>query len=212
MNLPPREGSQQSQQLADIQREIELLKERRRELEKKRLELSDKAGKSIVSPAPSSARGPSRRSASRTTMNYSVLALDHDKTIPDEKARRELLPNNSYREMKEAMKDSWYHDSTLVGGYFLQPDVKRISTFGRERRFMPLQGQKGLYHLSTDIIKMQAEAKEFRRKHLSVANRGKKGCNISSHWNDSVGGGAPGPGAYTPRYQKAAAPSILARR
>ena len=114
------------------------------------------------------------------------------------------------RSMKEAIRRSMHVDSTLVGGYFNLEDNPKVGTFGRERRFINPQGNSH-YYLSSDVEKMQRLARSGSRPHYSVANRGKSGCNVNSHWNDSKGGGAPGPGAYTPRYQKLAPPSILTR-
>eukprot|EP00758_Cryptobia_borreli_P005845 Tbor_TRINITY_DN5002_c1_g5::TRINITY_DN5002_c1_g5_i1::g.14157::m.14157 len=143
----------------------------------------------------------------------SMRPIDHSTFIPSERERRKVLSQaqNPYREMKERIKMSWESDSTLVGGYFGLKDNPHTGSFSRARRFSTLPGQT-CYYLSTDIEKMQRQAVKGDRPHYSVTNRGKSGCNVNSHWNNSKGGSAPGPGAYTPRYQKIAPPSILSRR
>jgi hypothetical protein len=113
--------------------------------------------------------------------------------------------------MKEAMKRSWEHDSCLVGGSFLVRDNPHNTTFPRERRFGHLPNQKGMYYLATDVEIMQENARAEKRRYLTVSSRGRPGCNVRSNWNDSKGGCAPGPGAYTPRFQKVSKPSILTR-
>lgn len=220
----------------EIQLELELLKERRRALERQRKLLLRGAGPDQlqqsmgdgrrptsrnVSPVPNaihtsstrSSSARSNRSGSRSAgrSGSQPSAMDQKQFIPSERDRREHLAKNVYYEMKEAMRRSWQHDSTLVGGYFgLQDNV--TSTFGRERRFTPLPGQKGSYHLATDTEEMQRAAHQLRQRHLTASSRGRPGCNVQSNWNDSRGGCAPGPGAYTPRFQKVAKPSILTSR
>ena len=137
--------------------------------------------------------------------------MDQKQVIPSEKERREAVARTVYLEMKEEMKRAWAHDSTLVGGFFGLNDNPKASTFSRERRFVPLCGTKGAYYLATDVLEMQRKAKELEAQNLTAGSRGRSGCNVVSNWNDSRGGGAPGPGAYTPRYQKLASPSILTR-
>lgn len=187
----------QDAELAAVQQELEELNLRRRELEEKRRHIADQ---SQQRSRQSSQQRPS--SASR----LAVMTLDHGSYIASEKERRELTEKNSLAEMKTAMRQSWENDSALVGGFFCSKDNPKNSTFGRSRRFTPVVGMKGQYHLSTDVMSMQEQAKNRQRKHYSVANRGKVGCNVNGHWNDSKGGAAPGPGAYTPRYQKVAPP------
>lgn len=196
----PRHHAKQDD-LQAIQTEIEMLEHRRKQLEQKRRELEEQSRRaSMTSTSEHSANRP--RSASR----LSVMSLDHGSYIPSERERVARLPKDTYFEMKEAMKAAWEHDSTLVGGFFNPKDNPRNCTFGRSRRFTPIVGMTGQYYLSTDVIEMQEQAKSRQRKHYSVANRGKVGCNVNSHWNDPKGGSAPGPGAYTPRYQKLAPP------
>lgn len=228
--------------LTEIQLELELLKERRRALEQQRRLLleappapptaashaaaghpnssfntSGAAGQRGSSPSSArsqstnrSRSGPTGRSRSET--GRSVSAMNHHRVLPSEKQRRDQLQPNIYQQMKEAMRRSWDHDSTLVGGCFNVRDNPQNSTFGRERRFLPVNGTKGTYFLATDVQHMQQSAKEGRQRHLTASSRGGPGCNVQSNWNDSRGGAAPGPGAYTPRYQKLAKPSILTQR
>lgn len=220
-------------QLTDIQLELELLKERRRALEQQRKMLL-RSGSSAAdhtayssrshsgaSPPPAvapqmstrSSSARSNRSHNRSENNSrSTSAMDQRMFIPSEKERREHTVRDIYHEMKAAMRKSWESDSTLVGGFFAQPDNPRNSTFGRERRFTPLTGTKGQYYLATDVEEMQRGAKMHKVRHLTASSRGRPGCNVQSNWNDSKGGAAPGPGAYTPRYQKLAKPSILVSR
>jgi hypothetical protein len=217
--------------LTEIQLELELLKERRRALEQQRKMLlrggaaaehnrySSSRSHSGTSP-PQAAQTSTRSSSARSNRSLnrsennsrSTSAMDQRQFIPSERERREHTVRDIYREMKEAMRKSWETDSTLVGGFFTQPDNPRNSTFGRERRFTPLSGTKGQYHLATDVEAMQKLAKERKARHLTASSRGRPGCNVQSNWNDSKGGAAPGPGAYTPRYQKVSKPSILASR
>ncbi|CUG89688.1 Hypothetical protein, putative [Bodo saltans] len=219
--------------LTEIQLELELLKERRRALEQQRKMLlrgggvaaehnrysssrshSGNSPQQAVQTSTRSSSARSNRSFNRSENNNSrsTSAMDQRQFIPSERERREHTVRDIYREMKEAMRKSWETDSTLVGGFFAQPDNPRNSTFGRERRFTPLSGTKGQYHLATDVEEMQKSAKERKGRHLTASSRGRPGCNVQSNWNDSKGGAAPGPGAYTPRYQKLSKPSILASR
>lgn len=169
---------------------------------------------SALSPARSVSRRSQSLGHSVSLMPLSERPLDHTLFIPSERERRERLSTtrSAYRDMKEAMRASWQSDTALVGGYFLSQDNPRVGTFGRARRFASLQGQRDQYHLGTDMQLMQEGARSRSRPHFSVSNRGKSGCNVNSHWNDPKGGSAPGPGAYTPRYQKLAQPSILTKR
>ncbi len=194
---------QSNAQLLEIQAELENLKERRRALEHHR--------KHLLSSRPKSATHSSTRSSSVRSTNRSESAMDQKQTIMSEKERREHVSRTVYLEMKEEMKKAWQHDSTLIGGYFGLTDNAHNSTFSRERRFVPLCGTKGTYYLATDVQEMQRKAKAGDNQHLTAGSRGRSGCNVVSNWNDSRGGGAPGPGAYTPRYQKLASPSILTR-
>ncbi len=215
--------------LTEIQLELELLKERRRALEQQRKMLlrgnsaGDHGGAyssrshSGTSP-PQAAHVSTRSSSARSNRSLnrsdsrSTSAMDQRQFIPSEKERREQHVRDIYREMKDAMRKSWESDSTLVGGFFAQPDNPRNSTFGRERRFTTLPGTKGQYHLATDVEEMQKGAKALKGRHLTASSRGRPGCNVQSNWNDSKGGAAPGPGAYTPRYQKLSKPSVLVSR
>jgi hypothetical protein len=190
-------------QLLEIQAELEGLKERRRALEQQR--------KQLLTARPKSATHSSTRSSSVRSTNRSESAMDQKQTIPSEKERRERISHSVYLEMKEEMKKAWQHDSTLIGGYFGMNDNPHNCTFSRERRFVPLCGTKGAYYLGTDVLEMQRKAKVGDNQHLTAGSRGRSGCNVVSNWNDSRGGGAPGPGAYTPRYQKLASPSILTK-
>jgi hypothetical protein len=219
-------------QLTEIQLELELLKERRRALEQQRkmlLRSSHAAAdhttyssrsQSGASPPPAAAHMSTRSSSARSNHSLnrsennsrSTSAMDQRQFIPSERERREHTVRDVYHEMKEAMRKSWESDSTLVGGFFAQTDNPRNKTFGRERRFTPIPGTKGPYYLATDVEEMQRSAKTLKSRHLTASSRGRPGCNVQSNWNDSKGGSAPGPGAYTPRYQKLSKPSILSSR
>lgn len=219
-------------QLTEIQMELELLKERRRALEQQRKLLirgtdsaaaaADQTTSRSNTPgahnhhhnSTRSSSAISHRSRSRSSRSQSTSAMDQKQFIPSEKERREHLAHNIYLEMKESIRRSWQTDSTLVGGFFQTSDNPKNCTFGRERRFRPLQGQKGPYHLATDVLEMQRVAHEAKNggRYLTASSRGRPGCNVQSSWNDPKGGCAPGPGAYTPRYQKTSKPSILVSR
>lgn len=195
----------------ELQREMERIKERRRVLEEQRRRLEAHSQQLATPSLPQNNSSVSRRSASAKP-----IAPRHEDPagpiIPTESERRQRLKKNMYYEMKEAMKASWECDTTTVGGWFLLKDTSKIPTFSRERKFTPIVGQKGLYYLGSDMVKLQKKAKSRNREYCGLHNRGATGCNVNSHWNDPVGGVAPGPGAYTPRFQKLAPPSVLSRR
>lgn len=176
-------------------------------------ETTPRSSVSRLHPRRSHSQGPIDTS-SRTLTASAIKPIDHTAFIPSEQTRREKInaQPNPYRDMKEAMKASWQSDTTLIGGYFLVEDNPKVGTFGRARRFTQLQGQESPYYLSTNVQLLQERARSSSRPHFSVSNRGKSGCNVNSNWNDPRGGVAPGPGAYTPRYQKLAPPSILSRK
>ena len=125
----------------------------------------------------------------------------HIEPIVDERSRREHQHHTVELEMKEAMKKSWENDPCLVSGFFLEKQGTKAGTFGRAARFSNPVGMKGhFYYLSNDAQKMQSTGARYDKKRYCVATRGKFGANVNVHWNDSRGGGAPGPGTYTPRF------------
>lgn len=189
----------------ELQREMERIRERRRLLDEQRKLLENRSSR-MLTPAP----GGSGRSTSMRSTSSHARHFDLFTPIPSERERCKTQVPTEQLEMKEAMKESWQRDSTLVGGYFLLKDNSKIPTISREQRFRPIIGMKGQYYLANDIFKMQATAKAKRREVFDVSVRGKKDCNVVNNWNDSRGGCAPGPGAYTPRFQKVAPPSALA--
>lgn len=95
-----------------------------------------------------------------------------------ETARRREQPNNACMVAKRAMQSSYNRESCCVMGDFLLEDNARVYTFGRAPRFVPIVGRQGAYHL-----------------------RGTRPLDPSGGTD-----GTPGPGAYTPRYNKASKP------
>lgn len=190
---------------AELALEMERIKERRRQLalRSQQLAASGVDGALFTTPRGDVTGNHQRSSSAKVRSASACNYVDPNEfNIPAEEDRRRHLPKSGFREAKEAIKASWEHDSTLVGGYFLLKDNNRVSTFGRAKRFQNIVGQKEpFYYLSTDVQMMQRSAK-LPGYGLSVASRGRQGCNVSTHWNDSKGGCAPGPGSYTPLFQK----------
>lgn len=124
-------------------------------------------------------------------MDSTVLA--NMSAIPSEESRRRHLRPTAQLEMKSAMRDATMHDSTLLMGGFLLEDNPHTCTFGRERRFRPVVGQKGKYYLSTEVGVEQ------------LLNRGDV-IPATQQRMERHSGGTPGPGAYTPRYSKVSRP------
>jgi hypothetical protein len=180
----------------DLERQMREIALRRQQMDVERLQMQGR--RNLVTP-PNSAR----RSASRSSMILPVHdppGATHVEDISMEARRREMMPKTAALEMKEAMKKSWTRDSTLVSGFFLKPETGRGGTFGRAQRFNKPVGMKEQYYLSNDVQRMQSRDVRLDRRKYVVATRGHIGTNVNSHWNDSKGGGAPGPGAYTPRF------------
>lgn len=138
-------------------------------------------------------------SRSNSRVRHDPPGATHEQVIPPEHVRRERQVATVDREMKEAMKRSWHADPTLVSGYFLTAEVGRGGTFPRAKRFQQPVGMKSRYYLSNETQKMQSSQLRGDRQHLIASSRGRVGTNVTTHWDDSRGGGAPGPGAYTPR-------------
>jgi hypothetical protein len=211
-------------EIAALQAEMDRLREQRRRLEERQEALlqqdtsaawpggdhqgtSKKQRSQQVTPGGASSgprfqRSYSHTSAPPTTPQYhDPLGANDSVPIPPEKVRLSARKRDIYVEMKEAMRKSWERDSTLVSGYFVGTlkDRER-GTFPRQQRFQRPVGTTGMYYLSSDVETMQSGRVKGKREVLSVSVRGREGANVNSHWNDSLGGGAPGPGAYTPRY------------
>ncbi|ESL07418.1 hypothetical protein TRSC58_04892 [Trypanosoma rangeli SC58] len=216
-------GAGTNTQLLDIQKELEALQQRRAVLEEQRKVLLSGCNSTasvsamqctvLSHEAPSDAAGCTR---THPTRNSSVRhpgpsSIDNSCRIPSETERLRLLRKNIFREMKDSMRNSWERDSALVMGSFLLEDNPHAGTFGRERRFVPVQNIKGTYYLGTDLELMQRQKNAFMAN-ATASQRGRRGMNVSNHWNDLHCNGPPGPGAYTPRYGKLAKPSILTRR
>lgn len=137
----------------------------------------------------------SRGGQQRRSMLQSTSTLEQSLApIPSERDRRLAQQPTPQLVMKNAMREAVYHDSTCLMGDFLLEDNSQVYTFGRARRFMPVVGQRGKYYLSTEMEVSQQEKR--------VAER--RGVAITSHES-------PGPGAYTPRYNKVSKPSVLTR-
>lgn len=122
------------------------------------------------------------------------LVLSQERTILSEEERRREQQPTPFRTMKTAMREATQKDSTCLMGSFLLEDNPRVCTFGRERRFRSLVGQRGKYYLSNDVGLEQFYNHE----------RGHGGRQIAAqlrHYDDT-----PGPGAYTPRYGKLSNP------
>ncbi|PWV15392.1 hypothetical protein C3747_29g223 [Trypanosoma cruzi] len=210
-------------QLLDIQKELVMLRKRRALLEEQRKKILSNCNSTTPEGAMHytvhSQGGPSdsvacnhtqlTRIGSTRNSNHSVI--DRSCRIPSEAERLKSLKKNVFREMKESMRNDWKRDSVLVMGSFLLEDNPRVGTFGRERRFIPVQNYKGVYHLSTDLELMQRQKNKLITSG-TASRRGEQGMNISNHWNDLYCSGPPGPGAYTPRYGKLAKPSVLTRK
>ena len=213
---------------AALKLEMMRLRERRRQLEEHRraLKRTSVGGTSTAATGPAGGppsaarshsaggggRSVSARSGGGSTagLSGSLLPLydtphdppgaTHEEPIKDERTRRMHMSHTVELEMKEAMKKSWEQDTCLVTGFFLEKQGTKAATFGRAPRFQNPVGMKGCYYLSNDVQKMQSTGHRFDKKRYCVATRGKFGANVNVHWNDSRGGGAPGPGTYTPRY------------
>lgn len=127
--------------------------------------------------------------------NY-CTALKFADTIPSEQARRDDLRETPHLVMKKAMRRSADSDSMLVIGDFLLEDNSKVYTFGRERRFMPLVRQRGNYCLATDTALAQDAVRQAKATNIRTA-----AAPIDA---------TPGPGAYTPRFNKVSKPSALA--
>lgn len=197
-----------SARLVEIQEELEALARRRAALEEQRRKLLSGRGDGAGDSA-GCRHAQARRTGSAPLVDQSVT--NHSSRIPSEAERLGALKKSVFREMKESMRRSWEHDSSLVMGSFLLEDNPRASTFGRERRFIPIMDQKGPYYLGTDLELMQKHKNQLITS-VTASRRGERGMNISSHWNDLKCVGSPGPGAYTPHYNKVSKPSILTRR
>mmetsp|Transcript_815 Transcript_815/g.2813 ORF Transcript_815/g.2813 Transcript_815/m.2813 type:complete len:212 (-) Transcript_815:201-836(-) len=181
--------------------EVEQLKREMQRIEMTRN--ANAAQQRMIRRPESTPPNSARRSRSNVSGNLTVHdppGATHVQPIEPEETRRQKLPKTSYLEMKDAMKASWYRDSTLVSGFFLTRPAGRGGTFGRSERFSKPVGMKEQYYLSNDIQRMQSREVRLDRRRYQVATRGATGTNVNSHWNDSKGGTAPGPGAYTPRY------------
>lgn len=134
-----------------------------------------------------------RRSASSSCPSVNALFA---KKIPLERERRRRLKETPHLVMKNSMRQAAEEDSALIMGDFLPENQSKAYTFGRERRFMPVIGQRGSYYLATDVALAQDRARMVTsRKDLTL-------------YDDFSG--TPGPGAYTPRYSKVSKPSPLA--
>ncbi|KAG5494125.1 hypothetical protein JKF63_01960 [Porcisia hertigi] len=214
--------------LDSIRRELEELKLRRERLESQRKELLEgKRGTfevqrmDPVSSSASGRTGPARSNSTpgvtttraRSEMDSlaasSALHASHErrgnltyqdslmlanmKPILSENERRRILKATPYVAMKNALRDALQNDSTAIMGDFLLEDNPRACTFGRERRFRPLLDYKGRYFLSTDSA--LGECINRGRGHVTTFKR--ELGNTSQ---------TPGPGAYTPRYNKLSRP------
>lgn len=113
--------------------------------------------------------------------------------IPSEQSRQRHLKHTPQLDMKSAIREAAKRDSTLLMGDFLPEDNPRTCTFGRERRFRSVVGQRGKYYLSTDVGVEQL----LNRDHLDNATYQR----VAQRYDQT-----PGPGAYTPRYSKLSHP------
>lgn len=117
-------------------------------------------------------------------------------SIASELACRRRPATTPHLTLKHALQMATKDDSTLVMGDFLLEDNPRVCTFGRERRFRPLVERLGWYYMASD----------------AAAERGSRGRQRpSAGWQTAVtlSDETPGPGAYTPQYNKASRPSRL---
>jgi hypothetical protein len=201
--------------IVSLQQEMDRLRRRRQQLDEEQRRLLDQNTQERRRHADANASDSLNDSAHRMQVRLahqrSVSArnqrglVDHDPLILTEKQRIELLAKRQL-DLKEQMRQSWEHDSTLVGGFFFLKSNPHVSTFGRAARFQPVVGQKGQYWLSRDMECLQSKDMKYNRPHLTASSRGREGTNVNSHWNDSKGGVAPGPGAYTPRFSQVCLP------
>ncbi|KAG8349091.1 hypothetical protein ERJ75_000712000 [Trypanosoma vivax] len=211
-------------ELSEIQRKLDELKQRRGELEEQRRQIlrnldstsSQNASRRSgvrngeeLKNSPNRSHMQSSRGLSRNGANVSVM--NHSFRIPSEMERQKEMKRNVYCNMKESIRKSWEQDSSLVMGTFLLEDNPRSCTFGRERRFIPLNNSKGQYFLSTDV-ELMIKNKNNIRSQVSTSDRGGRLMNPTNHWNDMVCSGSPGPGAYTPLFSKASKPPLLWQR
>lgn len=217
-----------------IQMELERLKTRRRMIEEQRRALAaatplphTAVGSASHHNTTANANANNRStSAAQMTSSFSDLTaatnvVTHSGDLPPggtkrhailpESKRRYLLlqSNNPHFQMKEAIKQSLLHDSTIVSGTFMpNPHASKQGSFGRAARFSAPQGvasgsdKDSTYYLSYDMQQLQGpKCRQAQRGQIITASsRGRAGANVNSHWNDPKGGVAPGPGAYTPRY------------
>ncbi|KAG5491824.1 hypothetical protein JIQ42_01733 [Leishmania sp. Namibia] len=122
-----------------------------------------------------------------------AFALAYLTPIPSEQERRRMLKATPHLTVKNALRAAAQQDSTLLMGDFLPEDNPHACTFGRERRFRPLLGQKGKYFLSADFAIDQCIHRSHADSTKSLIGLG----NTSQ---------TPGPGTYTPRYSKLSRP------
>ncbi|KAG5468444.1 hypothetical protein LSCM1_02424 [Leishmania martiniquensis] len=122
-----------------------------------------------------------------------TFALAYLNPIPSEEERRRALKVTPQLTVKNALRSAAQQDSTLLMGDFLLEDNPHTCTFGRERRFRPLLGQKGNYFLSADFA---IDERIRRRQADSSMSLIRSGNTYQT----------PGPGAYTPRYKKLSRP------
>jgi hypothetical protein len=196
------------QEAIELQLEMERIKERRRQLDEQRRRLQNDSNR-LLSPSPYVQHPPFEHSKRSASVKSVPKHFDPFTVIPSEKDRREARTKTEELIMKEEIRAALDQDSTLVGGFFRPVDIHKCATFGRAPRFRQIVGMKGQYYLDNDVARMQKLAKH-NAEHYSVRNRGNVGCNVTTQWNSTHGGTAPGPGAYTPRYQRLASKSILA--
>lgn len=198
---------------SELRRQMREIEARRAHMNAQQRELGARRAGSAAPQSDATNSQGGRRSQSRCESLYGTMhdppGATHTEPIVVESKRREHLARTPYYEMKEAMRQAWHRDSALVSGFFTTREVGKGGTFGRAERFAKPVGMKEQYYLSNDIQAMQSRAVRLDRRRYSVATRGNIGTNVNSHWNDSKGGCAPGPGAYTPR---PAAASSASRR
>jgi hypothetical protein len=202
---PHHHTSREEAEVEQLKREMQRIEATRQANEEQRHRLTRRPDS-----APTSARrSRSSMSANQTMVTHDPPGATHVQPIEPETARRSKLQKTSYLEMKEAMKDSWSRDSTLVSGYFMTRPTGRGGTFGSSQRFSKPVGMKEQYYLANDVQRMQSREVRQDRRRYQVATRGATGTNVNSRWNDSKGGTAPGPGAYTPRFSAVSTASSL---
>jgi hypothetical protein len=200
---PPQHGSSSHHEdPANLELEMRRIQERRAAM--------DEQGRRLVrrpesTPPTSARRSRSHVSASQSLVRHDPPGATHEQPIESEETRRRKLQRTSFVEMKNAMKDSWARDSTLVSGYFMTRSTGTGGSWGRAVRFSKPVGMKEQYYLANDVQRMQSREVRLDRRRFQVATRGTVGTNVNSRWNDSTGGTAPGPGAYTPRFAAASA-------